>query len=258
MFEHIVLEPEQVELLRLVVEASRNVPRDKRRKFMVARTFGGDSLMHPGLSKNGTKTYIGDIEILSSVGLLNLSYGSNGTPNFDVTPLGFQYYEYLHQVDTEPVRAIEEVPRRYLDGAGFRNVHPIAYEKWREAERLLWSADSSKHLTAIGHHCREAMQAFATGLVKQHTLPGVDQDPAHVVARVRGVTNQERTSLGEGVADSLDALISSWGTTSDLVQRQEHGAQKEGTPLVWMDARRVVFHTGVVMFELDATLSKRG
>jgi hypothetical protein len=39
------------------------------------------------------------------------------------------------------------------------------------------------------------------------------------------------------------------------VQRQEHGAQKEGRPLVWEDGRRVVFQTAIVMFELDRALS---
>ena len=36
----------------------------------------------------------------------------------------------------------------------------------------------------------------------------------------------------------------------DLVQRQEHGGQKEGEPLGWEDGRRVVFQTANVMVEL--------
>ncbi len=36
--------------------------------------------------------------------------------------------------------------------------------------------------------------------------------------------------------------------------RQEHGAQKESETLQWEDARRVVFQTAMVMFELDRTL----
>jgi hypothetical protein len=39
-----------------------------------------------------------------------------------------------------------------------------------------------------------------------------------------------------------------------LVQRQEHGAQKEVTPLTWEDARRVVFQTCVVMYEINRAL----
>jgi len=33
------------------------------------------------------------------------------------------------------------------------------------------------------------------------------------------------------------ALLAYFGTVSDLIQRQEHRAQKQGTPLNWEDAR---------------------
>lgn len=52
----------------------------------------------------------------------------------------------------------------------------------------------------------------------------------------------------------LDALVVYWGTVSDLIQRQEHGAQKEGEALRWEDGRRVVFQTAVVMFEIAHTV----
>ena len=45
---------------------------------------------------------------------------------------------------------------------------------------------------------------------------------------------------------------------SDLAQKQEHGGQKEGEPLVWEDTRRIVFQTILVMFEIDKSLSKLG
>ena len=48
----------------------------------------------------------------------------------------------------------------------------------------------------------------------------------------------------------LDAVIVYWGTVSDLVQRQEHGAAKEGEALTWEDARRVVFQTVNLFHEL--------
>jgi hypothetical protein len=53
----------------------------------------------------------------------------------------------------------------------------------------------------------------------------------------------------------LEALIAYWGTVSDLIQRQEHGSQKEGKELVWEDGRRVVFQTAMVMLEFDKSLS---
>ena len=61
-------------------------------------------------------------------------------------------------------------------------------------------------------------------------------------------------TLGDSKKAFLDALIAYWGTLSDLIQRQEHDSQKEGKPLVWEDARAVVFQTLIVMFEIDRNL----
>ena len=60
-----------------------------------------------------------------------------------------------------------------------------------------------------------------------------------------------------GYSEMLKALVMYWGTVMDITQRQEHGSQREGGELTWEDARRVVFQTAVVMFEVDHALSKR-
>ena len=52
----------------------------------------------------------------------------------------------------------------------------------------------------------------------------------------------------------LDALLSYWGAVSDLTQRQEHGALKEGERLTWEDGRRLVFHVAQLMHDVDACL----
>jgi hypothetical protein len=257
IFDRFVLDTEQIDLLKVLVEASRNVSRENREKFMVARSTSGAIVMHEGLGKHGVRIYMGDVEELAKTELVNLDYGPRGTPRFDVAPLGFRYYEYLYSKSAEPVRAVEEMPHEYLDASGFQERHPAAYSKWSEAQKLLWSAESAKQLTAIGHHCREAVQEFATSLVQIHKPAGVDENPRNTVARLRAVINHHRKSLGDRVAAFLDASIQYWGALNDLIQRQEHGGQKEGEPLIWNDARRVVFQTAVVMFELDATLSKR-
>jgi hypothetical protein len=143
---------------------------------------------------------------------------------------------------------------RYLDSDAFQQSYPEAHRKWAEAAELLWKSDSQRQLTMIGHLCREAMQEFGTALVDRHQPSGVDADKAHDVARIRAVLDQHRPLLGTTAAPFLDALLPYWGTVTDLVQRQEHGAQKEGRPLVWEDGRRVVFQTAVVMFEVDRVL----
>ena len=84
---------------------------------------------------------------------------------------------------------------------------------------------------------------------KGYTWPDKSRD----INRIQAVVDQRRSQLGTTAA-LLDALVSYWRVVSGLVQRQEHGAQKEGRPLVWEDGRRVVFQTAIIMFEVDRML----
>jgi hypothetical protein len=254
----VLLEPEQEELLKALVEATRNVPRNERQKFIFTQSWGpGDRISHPGLPGQMMGAYEGDLDVLEREGLLNVSYtGQRGNRFFDVSPLGFRFYEEMQRRLGTPAQQVEEGLKRYLEADAFQQKYPAAYRKWAEAEKLLWASDSEQQLTTIGHLCREAMQEFATALVDRHQPPGVrDTDKAHTVARIRTVLNQHASRLGTTAAPFFDALLAYWGTVSDLVQRQEHGAQKEGRPLIWEDGRRVVFQTAIVMFEVDRALS---
>ena len=103
-------------------------------------------------------------------------------------------------------------------------------------------------MTRIGHTCREALQAFASSLAERSGVPDMPSNPAKTVDRIKAVLNAR--ALGDTHRAFLAALLAYWGTVSDLVQRQEHGAQKEGEPMTWEDARRVVFQTAIVMFEI--------
>ena len=96
------------------------------------------------------------------------------------------------------------------------------------------------------------MQAFTSDIIEQYPPASVTSDPTMTVTRLRAVLTLLASQLGTTEEPFLNALIAYWGTVSDLVQRQEHGAQKEGQPLVWEDARRVVFQTALVMFEVDS------
>lgn len=262
VFDEVLLEPEQKGLLCQLVEAARNVPRDKRHKFLAAQSFGGDSILHDGLPGGSIRAYFGDIEILANEGLVHLSYGSERTPMFDVPPLGFKYYEQMKQQSGQPIQQVETEVRTYLNTQAFREKYPAAYQKWADAEAKLWASESVRELTTVGHLCREAMQDFADALLQRYQPPNVEEDAkkdkTKIIARVRAVLDldQQRGQMGETVKPFLDALLTYWGTVSDLAQRQEHGAQKEGEPLVWEDARRLVFQTAVVMFEIDRTLAR--
>ena len=229
--DEILLEPIQKELLINIVEAARNTPLDKRQKFFVAQSFGGDNLLHPSIPKEKTQIYFGDIEALANEGLLALGYGSEGTPNFDVTPFGFRYYEYLKEKLGEPVERVVKTVRNYLDTNNFVQNYPTAYEKWCSAEELLWRSDSKQQLTLIGHLCRESVQEFANHLVSVYNLSNVPKDKSKTVARLKAVVENKAGFWGDTKRAFLDALVAYWGTVNDLIQRQEHDSQKERHPL---------------------------
>jgi hypothetical protein len=255
-FDQLGLEPEQEDVLSAMVEAERKIPRSKRSPFILSQAMGGEShLIHVGLEGRQLSASRGDLETLAERGLLRASFSSRGTPLFDVTPEGRRYYEYMKVRSGKPVeQAVKEV-RSYLDADAFREAYPEAYQLWTEAENGLWGADTLAQFTSIGHKCREAMQNFAAALVLNNPPSVVDPNPAHTVARVRAVVTEALPS--SKLRDFVDALITYWGVTSDLVQRQEHGGQKEGQPLDWEDTRRVVFHTVIVMFEIARAVSQR-
>ena len=152
----------------------------------------------------------------------------------------------------QPIERTEAIPRRYIADASFRDAYPEAYSKWAQAEDELWSEDRETRLTTVGHLCREAMQVFATSLVKTQNIKDAQNNPANTVARLRVAL--KASTLAKTDREFLDALVAYWGTVSDLVQRLEHGAQREGTPLQWKDASRLVFQTLAVMYEVDQSL----
>lgn len=247
------LEPEQEELLTTVVEASRRVRREAREKFFFIETLGGSELQHPGLGEATLPAYRGDIEVLGRAGLLQVSERQRGVLTFDVTPLGFQAYTELKRKSGQAIERVQAEVRSYLDSHSFQEKYPSAYGKWREAESLLWQVETERQATTIGHLIREAMQEFASSLSHRYGIE-TEAGKADTVRRIRSVL-KEKGARGKTREAFLEALLAYWGTVSDLVQRQEHGAHKEGEPLEWEDGRRIVFQAAVVMFEVERALS---
>jgi hypothetical protein len=62
-----------------------------------------------------------------------------------------------------------------------------------------------------------------------------------------------RPQLGDARREALEALETLWTKVNKLVQRQEHGAQKDGEPVTWSDARRIVYLTMFCMVEFVDT-----
>lgn len=256
MFQDILLEPEQKELLSILVETSRKMPRDRRAKFIVAQNSGGDFLLYPGHSGENRRIFMGDMEILARENLVDVTYSSGGSPNVNILPRGYAYYEYMKRQAGQPLENVENTIRSYIATESFCQKYPAAYQKWVEAEDMLWGSDSEHQLTTIGHLCREVVQEFANHLIEQYRPANTPEDKALTVTRMRAILNQRKSNLGDKEMACLDALLVYWGTVIDLIQREEHGGQKEGTPLVWEDARRVVFQTAVVMFEIDSSVTR--
>jgi hypothetical protein len=250
-FEDLHLEEEQEGVLALMLDAERDVPRERRAPFLLVRTSTGAVLVHDGFAEN-REVAAGDVLSLAEAGLLRLEVGSRGAANYEVTNQGRAYHAWMKERDGEPLERVEAEVRHLLDGPDFQARHPAAYARWTEAEAALWSAESVAEFTNIGHACREAIQLFVTDLVERHQPAAVEPDPQKTVARLKAVL--ATVGLRSALTKFLDALLVYFGTVSDLVQRQEHGGQKEGEPLTWEDGRRVVFQAGLVMFELDRAL----
>ncbi len=251
-------EQEQEELLSNLVEAYRNQERDKRAPFLQV-FFSGEinaTIKHAGFPSGHIKAYPGDLDTLARAGLIFFHPSGSSVREFDISPEGFDFYAEIKDQESEPLRTVELTYIAYLESSHFRATYGKAYQKWRDAESLLWRSDSENQLTTIGHLCREAIQEFADSLVTRNNIQNVDPNKAHDIARIKAVIHLYQTRLGLAERAFLDAVLTYWGTISDLIQRQEHGGQKEGRALVWEDGRRVVFQTAIVMHEVDNGLGR--
>ena len=176
-------------------------------------------------------------------------YGKQVTEgNARITADGYSKLDTLRpeaRKTNDLVRISEEIAA-YLSGELFRERFPDAWRSWEHANERL--AETPIRSGIVGYACREAMQAFAGELVTVH---GVEEPaPAEQVTnRVRAVATRDR--FGEKAADFFDALINYWSRIYDLTQRQAKNAVREGEDLTEEDARRVVFHTAIVMYELS-------
>lgn len=253
----VLLQQVQKDLLVLLVETVLNTPVNDRQKFMVIQLYDGDILKHKYLLDEETKVYAGDIEILANCGLILASSPSKGMITFDVSPSGLEYYYSLKSEISETTQRVQESLDNYLNAESFQRKYPLSFAKWAHAEELLRDTDSHKQVSLIGHACRESVQEFAEDLIKNLKLDASTAPKDKTVKRLILVLESQDNKTGSSEKSFLEALVTYWGTVIDLIQRQEHGAAREGEQLMWEDARRVVFHTGIVMFEIDKVVSRR-
>jgi len=256
IFGNVILEKEQQELLFTIVEASRNLPSENRQAFSVIYDGSEYSyLQHSGLPTGEYRFYYPDLEYLSKEEFVHvLNSHEQGISRFDVHPRGFQYYSYLKVKSGKPVENIEETVRRFINTSDFQREYSKVYEKWAEAESILWEADSIKQLTTIGHLCREAIQEFMDILYLRVNPPDKSIPKDKTINRLKEIIKFKSNKLGKKERKFLDGLYNYWDVLNGLVQKQEHDSQRENVPLVWKDGRRVVFQTMMLMFEVSQSL----
>lgn len=137
-----------------------------------------------------------------------------------------------------------------IDEADLESRYRDAFEAW-EAAVGLFGLDPIRHARRIGEDCRAALALFADAALTRHQVDA----PSNA-----GTVSKLRVLLGAVGPDSHavsahhDALISYWGTVSDLDQRQAHEARRERERLTREDARRAVLYTLLVMMEVDRAL----
>ncbi len=241
------LDPGVEGVLVHLVEANLTVERYDRR-FVTFSTFqsAGLEVQNGGLTSPYTMADR-DLEELQGEGLVEIvAMNMDGTQQFDITREGYAYVEAIQQRG-EPLGQIEQTVESYIEAEGFRERHPEAYRRWRLAHDYM-AADPIEHAERIGFECREALPAFANSLA---ALNGVEASDSHFDT-ISAVIAKRRPDVGKRPSALLVALYKLWQTVNGVDQRQTHA---RSVTLDADDARRCVFYTGLVMYELDRTLA---
>jgi hypothetical protein len=249
-----------MDLLVVLADAHRGVDVSRRGEFYWLFTIGSDvrpQVVHHGLPGGRIHAVFGDIEELARAGLLHLRPKDRGSGSFGLTNAGLRAAADYARRGAESMEAPEVIAHRYLEAEAFATRYPSARTKWLAADALLRSSAAESQLSMIGHLCREAFQEFAGALCQYVGVADVPADPGKTVARVKACIDARKASVGDKIAEFLEALFVYWGRVSDLAQRQEHGGTKEGRALTLEDGRRVVFHTAITMYELDRALARQ-
>ncbi len=255
------LEPEVERLLADIVEWVRSVARGTGRTIIVSRTQTGTSMTLSGSHRSRPAVWE-DVETLIHLGFLRRTGGSAIDHIAQLTPDGFAHYEDYKRRAGAPASAVEVDIVSYLDGPDFARRHADAHAKWMKAVDALWSSDREGDFTSVGHHAREAMQAFATECVVACHATSAPPEIEKSINRLWAVADVLRPKVGDREAAALDALtdvvealMKYWEAVNGLAQRQEHGNTKD-VRLTWEDGRRLVFALGFAMFELDRAFER--
>lgn len=249
------LNSDQKELLIDMVDAQLSLPKKEQCPFVVIQAFReGHTLVHPSF-ESGYSLHKADLDSLQEATLLRFTYATRGNLQVDITNKGYAYYKKISTAHS-PLVAIEAETRRFLESKRFRDRYPAAYQRIKQAEAKLWDSALQDKVTEVGHNCREALQEFAATLLQLYGPPDCQISKTSTKNALSAVVDHNKERLGKTVSGFLPALVSYWFNLIDLVERQEHAGLKDGEPLGKLDARRVVYQTMNIMYELESTLSQ--
>lgn len=157
-FVDVDLDGVQTEAFMEIVEAFRSAHRGKR-TLLLSESLAGARLHGPG-GQTWTNLDRHDLDVMVDYGLLTVSYGTRGTPNYAVTPGGNRYYEWLRKHQGLPVKQVETAIRDFVEAEWFSERFGAAHARWSEAVELLCprtpSVSSPGSVTPSGKPCRNS------------------------------------------------------------------------------------------------------
>ncbi|MFA6980774.1 MAG: hypothetical protein WC209_15740 [Ignavibacteriaceae bacterium] len=251
--EYEELEMHQNVIISSIIEAHRSLPVEKRVEFFVTIDSGGTSMLHPSFLNGFQDVSIVDLKMMDSVGYIKIDSSNSPHVNFSFNPTmkGIKYYEFMKQNYVDSFQHVDSEVIDYLYSSNFPIKYQNAFAKWKEAENLLWKAENQINYSTIGHLCRESVQEFIDVLIIQYNLVEQYPDKTKTKTRFDGILGYNRDKIGKTVLKFLTAYNDYWYNLIDIIQRQEHSGLKEGEKLGFEDARRVVFHTAILFYEIN-------
>lgn len=248
------LELEQEMLLCNMVEAERTVGRDERQMFTYFNHHTREGLIHPGLRDDQRNVQLMDLDELEEKGFIRMDYGQAGNKHYWVSPEGRRYYQQLHGRDEQRSSVVETHAKQFIRSELFKRRHSASLQKWVAANELLWSDEADRQASTIGHLCRECIQTFVDELACQLPVDGCPEGKNLTKKRLEFILKQSWRGVPSSVLKLLEAMHAHFCCVANLIERQEHDATREKEELRWEDSRRVVFHTLLIIYEIDRTL----
>lgn len=249
------LRPQQEELLERLLDALAGHGDDPP-PILFLETQDGAVLR---VGRRELRVSPSNVRELADAQLLRLVPSSPHIATVDVRPAAYTYAATRAQRAGAAPDQVEAEVRRFLEGQAFTRRHPEAAKAWSAAMAALWSATTPGDFDNLGGQSRVAMQQFVGSVIEAYGSPAnMDPDVAKTRNRMRAVIGHHRAAIGDTAAELLDALLGYWSAAIESVQQLHKASQLEGRrPLSWEDARRAVFQTGLVMYEIDRTLQQR-